>query len=419
MPTFSCHLRTLSCHVRAALSSAPRRLAIGRAVVGFATGYAPLGLAAGCATLGLAAGCAAPPPAATPASSRADGAVQEADRLTRQGHADRAEAVLRPAIDEAKRSGDRRAEARLLVELGRSRVDAMWHHGGGIAAALEPLERALTLAQTGSDRPLVGAALDALGMAYYSRRMLGNEGTWEQADAYFVRATPLLAGTDEEDRVRFHLGLVRQQRGEDEPARVEFERSLAAADKTGDRMYRSFAERHLGYLAEKQGDLGRALELQRASLADREAVGLVPGAAMAHLAVGDLLLKLNRLDEARAHYAKASELGRSTDSALVRANAAIALARLGLREGRIDEAKRHAAEATAAAEAGRDDGSLIEALAAFAEARAKGGDRSGAEADLARAYGLAKRGSDPDTLALLDRVAREHGLKHASNAALN
>jgi class 3 adenylate cyclase len=198
--------------------------------------------------------------------------------------------------------------------------------------------------------------------------------------------------------------------GRDEAAHHEARAAIAAADALGDRVLRSFAQVTLGYFHLQRREWGAAAE------GFERAAALLAGtdqqlARLAGLASwGEALCGQQRLGEAAAVIAQASELAEAARSDHYRAVAGRVRGRLlGLR-ARWDDAARVLDEASAALDALGSRLELARALHLRGLTRRAQGDRAAGFADLDRARTLfietgAQRDHEQVRTALEDRGA--------------
>ncbi|HKE15832.1 MAG TPA: tetratricopeptide repeat protein [Kofleriaceae bacterium] len=343
--------------------------------------------------------------------------VAASERLTRAGDLAEAEAILWPGLrDGSAAPADR---ARLLVQLGSVRMDMFWRWDIRPDLAAEPIDEALALADRLADARAADAdadvaglradAHDAAAMLAYTLKIFRHEGDWDAIDRGFARALALARDDGRRATIRFHLGLVRQMRGDMVRAGDEFAASLALARAAGNDPIAGEDLRHLAYLADTRGERARAIALFRESLRMRQRMGNPPGEATAHLALGEVLLDAGDLTAARQHLEPAYRLARRLGLGYAQVAAAAALARLEVRAGRPALAQPLVERATLVARDRRDDEDLTRASLAAAEVSAALGQPAAARAHLDEARRAAGRSGDPDLARACDDTARRLG----------
>jgi tetratricopeptide (TPR) repeat protein len=370
---------------------------------------------AGCAAVlaGCAARSAAPADPGDAAEKRAaelalaDTAERLAasERLYLAGDLAEAEAIVRPALGRARADADRAA---LLVQLGRVRTRMVWFWDARADLAAGPLEEGLALAERSGDPDRLSDALDATAMLIYAEKLFHDRGEWAPIERRFARALALARDDSRRARTRFHIGLTHQMQGRLEPARREFEASLALARAARDDETAAQDLRHLAYLASVAGDRARALALHGQALELQLRCGNQPGAATARLAIAQLHLEAGEDDAARRQLEPAYQIARRLALGYPQIEAAVALAGIQVRAGRAAAARPLAERAVLLARSRRDDEGAARALLAAAQVSAALGQPDRARAELAEARAAA--GRNPELMRACDEAAGRLGL---------
>ncbi|WLW56509.1 tetratricopeptide repeat protein [Streptomyces sp. YU58] len=221
-------------------------------------------------------------------------------------YADHIEA-FRTGVAAAQRAGDVRALVRMRCQLARP----LWEQGE-FGAAEREMEQALDavwagLGRSDEERKLGASATEFRGM------LRAAQGDWETAATCFEQSRAV------HEEIRNGYGVTLQT-------------------------YR------LGEALAHLGELDRAAELLERARAEFAAGDRARLASRAEFALGGVLVRLDRAEEARALYRAALEGTRGRGGSRDEARVLDALADLAEREGREDEAREHRAAAVAARE---------------------------------------------------------------------
>jgi tetratricopeptide (TPR) repeat protein len=137
--------------------------------------------------------------------------------------------------------------------------------------------------------------------------------------ALFDRAAELyraLGDVRGEAEALFWIGTVHQViHGDNAAALPLFERSNALAATVEDKMTRSYAVRHLGFVAMSDGRLNDARECLEESVQLRREIGFLPGVAAGLLALAELAAEEGRDDDARAALDEAASVAEASGAA--------------------------------------------------------------------------------------------------------
>jgi len=182
------------------------------------------------------------------------------------------------------------AQASLAVEIARVRLDQGTFSGTGILHEVgDILERGLAHAAAAKSTVLQGALWDAKGYSLHVAFLAAGRSS-EPADELpcFERGLRLRRMAGDQRGIAeslFHVGLVYGVvRQNDVLALPYFEEAYRLAQEVGDRVLTSYAIRHIGFAHSTAGDLEAARVAFAESLRLRDAVGSVPGVAMALVA---------------------------------------------------------------------------------------------------------------------------------------
>ncbi|MFD3947953.1 BTAD domain-containing putative transcriptional regulator [Streptomyces sp. NPDC058579] len=256
------------------------------------------------------------------------------------GHAHQADALALGglALGAARRSGDKAAEARTLIDLGQ--VHFWWH--GDYEEAAEHFRQALDLAREAGDQRVAASALAALGTVATRQR------DYDRAYDHSAQSLALfreLGDRGGEARCLTDLGIVHERQGRYEDAHEHHRRSLHAYRETGSRIGETVVLNNIGLLYQRQGrhDEARrqhhqALELSRKFDFPGDEAESLNALAEAARSMGDLA-------KAAAEHDTALTLAREFSYRPEQARAHAGLARVHRDLGRVDLAHDHARQA--------------------------------------------------------------------------
>ncbi|WP_426367965.1 AfsR/SARP family transcriptional regulator [Streptomyces sp. E-08] len=256
------------------------------------------------------------------------------------GHAHQGDALVLHdlALRAGRRSGDRAAEARTLIDLGE--VHFWWH--GAYEQAAEHYRHALDLASETGDQGAAARALQGLGNVSRRRR------EYDRAHDHCARSLVLfreLGDRGGEARCLTDLGIVHERRGRHEEAHEYHRQALHAYRDTGSRIGETIVQNNIGLLYQRQGryDEARrhhheALELSRRFDFPGDEAESLNALAEAARAMGDLA-------RAETEHDTALTLAREFSYRPEQARAHDGLAHVHRDLGRIDLAHDHARQA--------------------------------------------------------------------------
>jgi tetratricopeptide (TPR) repeat protein len=225
--------------------------------------------------------------------------------LINGGHLPEARTISSRALDAARRTGDRAAEAAALKGIGD--VDGQQ---GRFQQARGSHQQALALFRTVGDRTGEAGALGNLGLDEV------NLGSYEQAASYLQESVAILRDIGDrygEARALGNLGVVRQRQGRFQEAASDHRQALDLSRQTGDRDGEAWA---LGRLGVTELHLGRyqqaGIYLQQALVLSQEIGSTVMGSEILGR-LGEVYLRLGRYEQAAEHFeqglARCRELG--------------------------------------------------------------------------------------------------------------
>jgi CHAT domain-containing protein/tetratricopeptide (TPR) repeat protein len=343
----------------------------------------------------------------------------------------RADSLLRLAVADARRIGDRRAEIAALIGFtntrsggrreallatldsvrrllsagdGRDRAEYLCRLGlyqgvAGDTGGSTVVRRGTAMAERGGERQLAGHCLEAEGLLESLR------GHNDSALATLDRATALLRATRE------HAGLARlesrrsdilQEYGRLGEARVALGRVLAEATISKNRQRVSSAYGGIGAIALRVGDLPTAAAYFERGAALADSLGLEEGGMIARQNRAEVLAMSGDLEGARSAFQGALAEADSNDFFEDAVHARQSLARVAIRQGSWSEAARQLDLAGAAARAhGLED---VRAGLAYDQGRLALGQSRPAEAARLFAAVLARAGKDDQLLRYTTRT---------------
>ncbi|HEY3958213.1 MAG TPA: BTAD domain-containing putative transcriptional regulator, partial [Streptosporangiaceae bacterium] len=293
------------------------------------------------------------------------------------GHYPEAIAIHSQARLAARHTGDRRAEAEALVNLGvldleqgnqpqavahmqqglalfrdtgdrSGKVRALGNIGilylqlGSYEEATEHLQQALTLCRDIGDQPGEARVLVGLGMIDFRL------GRYEQATRRIHRTLALFREVGDrtgEGHALCSLGEVGLRQGDFGQAADHLQQCLTVFREAGSRSGEARALIALGHAALRQGQHGRAADYQRQSLAVCRAIGYQSGEVTALNALGEVFLATGQSSDARVQYATALSGAARNGERYEQAHAHNGLARACQAAGDLGQARRHWDEA--------------------------------------------------------------------------
>ncbi|UCF10793.1 MAG: tetratricopeptide repeat protein [Candidatus Bipolaricaulota bacterium] len=238
---------------------------------------------------------------------------------------------------------DAREHARLFLLKAEALMFRARFAGSGHDAVLGPLEKAAALAEELNDKRLVAdvAVLRGWALAY---RHIG--AAPPEVHAHAQRSLDRREEIDDQVGIAealFLIGLVHEQkkdRTEEDVAKAEasYREVLAVTERIGEKRWRSYATRHLGWISLHREDLDEALPFFEESLRLRREIGLRILVAQAYYALGATHLERGELDEAVSHCQRAYNLATELGNPSTRFWALLAIGEVHERRGEREQA---------------------------------------------------------------------------------
>lgn len=303
-------------------------------------------------------------------------------------------------------------DATAAILYARNEIDlrVVWEDG-----SLDLATWALAMART-EDPTLAAELVQATGEVEFWKKLTGGTRDWRELGALFDRAIEMRKAAGDRRGVAestFYRGLIAQFTEPMYQARHYWERARELGKDLDDPLVRSYPIRHLGDLAESEGDLVLAEKLHRESLALREQDGDVIRLFNARLTLATFLCeRMRRCDEAAPQIAAARRV--ADGLRMPHGNVDVALLEAALAEWRGDLAGRDAAWTRALATASTAETATV--MLARGAARLRAGDVAGALAAAQRV--LAQDGTSREAQALLAIAAARMGKREVADAAV-
>lgn len=161
----------------------------------------------------------------------------------------------------------------------------------------------------GENREAIGAAASERAFLAYTRTLLNGQDQAAAAYAAMAKADGCLSEHSPAwPLLEFRRGLIAENLGGDlSAARAAYERAHTAADTNGDALLLSYTWRHLGSIAQQEGDLNKARHCFSESLRLREETGFAIGISPALVALASVSAEpeASRLHAEAARFARA------------------------------------------------------------------------------------------------------------------
>jgi len=234
----------------------------------------------------------------------------QALKLYFDGKIDSGIELLKTELDSASADLPNLDKARLLAVLGQLLSHRAFLVSTGCDEAIEALNSAIELAEN-LDAPLtLSLAYCYRGFAMYTNTFHNNIGTYQDAMPDVAHAIGISEEIDDFKGLAHALvyeGILYERTEQLDKAKETYQRALDVSEGHIHDLESSYALRHLAFLRHNDGDLDGALEYFERSLELREKVGFRTGLALSHLAVGNVLLDMDRYDEANEQLAKSAQ----------------------------------------------------------------------------------------------------------------
>jgi DNA-binding SARP family transcriptional activator/predicted negative regulator of RcsB-dependent stress response len=241
------------------------------------------------------------------------------------------------AVDAARRTGDRVAEARALIDIGL--VD--WRLSR-LQQAGDRYRRALALYRAAGDRSGEARALVNIGL------IEAQLGHYEQAVGHQQEAVAISGDLGDrfiEARAHGNLGLVRQHQGRYQEAADQHRQSLDVALEIGDRQGEALALARLGSVDLRLGHYQHGAAYLEQALALFQEIGDRASKSEILVRLGDAYVGLGRSEQAAGNFEQALDGFREIGDPLVGAGALNGLGDVFLQTGAAHEAREHYAAA--------------------------------------------------------------------------
>ncbi|GGR84865.1 SARP family transcriptional regulator [Streptomyces nojiriensis] len=253
------------------------------------------------------------------------------------GHAHQADALVLGglALRAARRSGDKAAEARTLIDLGQ--VHFWWH--GAYEQAAEHYRNALDLAREIGDQGAAAGALQALAAVATRRR------EYDRAHDHCAQSLVLfreLGDRGGEARCLTDLGTVHERRGRYEDAHEHHRQALHVYRETGSRIGETIVLNNIGLLCQRQGRYDEARRRHHQALELSRRFDFPGDEAESLNALAEAARSMGDLARAAAEHDTALALAREFSYRPEQARAHDGLAHVHRDLGRIDLAHEHA-----------------------------------------------------------------------------
>ncbi len=224
--------------------------------------------------------------------------------LQEQGQHQQAGEFQVQALALFRATGDRLGEARTLGNLGLTDLEQ-----GRYPQAADRFREELTLFRGAGDRLGEARALSDLA------RIDVEQGRFPQAARQFRQALALFRATGDtsgEARTLGNLGSVAMQQGRHQPATAYQQQALALCRQTGYRIGEAYAMQNLGYICLRQGHYQSAIGQLSSALALHRETGCRPGETATLNDLGEAFLAAGRPADARTQHAAALSLTSQT-----------------------------------------------------------------------------------------------------------
>ena len=216
------------------------------------------------------------------------------------GHWHHARAMLRTALTTATRTGDVRAQAAVLSDLGY-----VYRRQGDLSAAAAALTRTFELYTLNSDSLGQAAALTDLGYVQVLRGELDEAGdNSRRAVDLYARGDDLLARANALN----NLGYVHLLRGETDEAAEALAQAVDLYRRSEDPLAQANALNYLGYVHLLKGQTNRAVDMQAQALDLHIRRGDPLGQANTHLGIGITYHRQHEPGPAHHHLTRALRL---------------------------------------------------------------------------------------------------------------
>ena len=262
-----------------------------------------------------------------------------------EGRLDDANTLLKSGKQflEAKEVGAR-DQLKFLLQSGKMLTNSIFYRSRNPEDALTTVTGAKQLAASIRNEQGEADALDLIGLTYYYKRLMTNQGEVDIALTYYQQALErreMLSDQRGISESSFHIGLIYENGDlpDNDQAWTYYTRAYQIARQHGYKLEQSYAVRHLGGLYdEMHHDLEQARRCFEESLALREEIGFKIALPFSHLALGEICGKQNDQLAAVMHYQRAEVLGRELEQPVARILSLFSLGELYLDQQRRSQA---------------------------------------------------------------------------------
>lgn len=233
----------------------------------------------------------------------AEAYVRQGDLYTLLREFTAAEEALQKSLDIRREVGDRVGERNTLRSLGLLR----WHEGRN-PEALVPIEQALAISRQQGDLEAIVGDLSNLGIA------LKGMGEYERARASLEEALDLMesARADRHDVLEAYiltnLAYINREQGDTDRALDYLQRARQQTIEKCMPIQLSYYNTAIAHIYLQQGKIEESLGLYREAIELTRKAGYAPGLVQSLRFLGDLLLGLDRYDEALPHLREATDI---------------------------------------------------------------------------------------------------------------
>ncbi len=213
---------------------------------------------------------------------------------------------------------------KFLLQSGKILTSSIFYEDRDPREALTTLTQAKQLATFIGNEQGEADALDLLGLAYYYKHLMANEGEFNTALTYCQQALErreVLGDQRGISESSFHIGLIYENgdKPNNNQAWAYYSKAYQIARQHGYKLEQSYAARHLGGLHDEiKHDLEQARQYFEESLTLREEIGFKIALPFSHLALGEICAKQSERSVAIMYYQRAEVLGRELDQPVAR-----------------------------------------------------------------------------------------------------
>ncbi len=257
--------------------------------------------------------------------------------LCRGGHYPEALTTSCHALDAARRTGDRAAEAAALTEMGNVDWEQSRPH-----QAVGHYRQALALFRAAGDRTGEARVLGSFGLT--QMRLC----RYEEAARYQQEALAIFRGIGDrfgEARTLGNLGLARRRQGRYQEAADHYQQALGLCRAIGDREGEAWSLVRLGTVDLRQGRYQRAAGYHQQALALFQEMGNRADEAEVLVRLGEVHLGLGRYEQAAGKFEQALEVVSEIGDRELEADALNSLGDVLAQTGEADKARAHYATA--------------------------------------------------------------------------